>query len=208
MRSGSKPWCWKKALVFGRSHRVNEHFRDIRELDQPPLLAVPVEKIRDQLRLQLVLPAHRIVAQRDDLRDAPVGELNQARLLVEIRIRARENLDTPIQPHLERTDGVAALFAVAAAPQFGRDVARRGGVAGRDQPRRRKDLGSIRKRAGPQLLVDQVRVFRVVVGENPSPRQEHEHERNRQGLAEGMQKEPDQVGFPRNPDRDFPLLWH
>src|ERR1035438_9795484 len=121
----------EEALVLGRSDGVDEHFRNIGELYQTSFLALAIEEIGDEVRLDLVLGASRVVAQGDDLRDAAVGELDQAGLFVEIRIRTGENLDGPIRPHLERPDGVAARFGIAAAAQLGGDLVCRGEVAGR-----------------------------------------------------------------------------
>ncbi len=58
----------EEVLVFGREHRVHHHLGNIGELHQAPLLALLIEQVGDRLRLQVILGALGVIAQRNDLR--------------------------------------------------------------------------------------------------------------------------------------------
>ena len=83
----------EEALVFGRSDGLHQDWRNVVELHHPPLLAVAAGEVGDQLRLELILAARRVVLQGDDLRDLAACESDQPGFLVEIRVASGEDLD-------------------------------------------------------------------------------------------------------------------
>ena len=69
----------EEALVFRRQDRLHQHFRDVVEVDDAALFAIPVGKIGDQLRLELELRARGVVLRGDDAGDFAVREFDDAR---------------------------------------------------------------------------------------------------------------------------------
>ena len=59
----------EEMFILGGQHRVHHHLGNIVEVHDAPLLALAVEQIGDQLRLQMILGALGLIAQGNDLRD-------------------------------------------------------------------------------------------------------------------------------------------
>ncbi len=85
-------------------------------MDDAPLLAIAVEQIRDQLRLEQILRALGIVPQGNDFHQLAAGELQNSFFLIEVRIRAGEDLDR-VRPDVVPSHPVINLGAIAGAAQ-------------------------------------------------------------------------------------------
>src|SRR5579883_2136203 len=83
----------EKAFIFGRGQGLHQNRRDVVELDEAALLARRSRNIRDQLGLELIQAARRIVLQRNNLRDLSARELDYSGFLIEVRVRTREDFD-------------------------------------------------------------------------------------------------------------------
>src|SRR3712207_9580750 len=74
----------KRVMVFFFNDTATTEIYTLSLLDALPIY---------ELRLELVLRPRRVVLERDDRPDLAVVKPDDARLLVEVRLRAREDLD-------------------------------------------------------------------------------------------------------------------
>ena len=130
MRIGSKPLCWKKRLSSAEVTACTSTGGMSWNLTMRRFSRLGPERLVMSCGSSWYCGARRIVLQRDDLRDLAVGELDDARLLVEVGVAAREDLDR-VRLELVVSHRIAARFGVAAAPQLGGDLGGRNGVAHR-----------------------------------------------------------------------------
>ena len=156
----------KEALILGRGKGVHHYLGDVGELDDAALLAAGAGDVGNELRFELVLEAGGVIAERDDLRDFAAGEFDEAGLLLEVGIGARENL-YGVRMQLIVTNWVMVRIGIPAAAQFGGDGDGSGDVADGYRFGGGENLGGIRKRAGAQFLVDQPGVLGVKERKNP-----------------------------------------
>jgi len=148
----------------------------------PPLLAILVEQIRDQLRLQRILRPVRVIGQRNDLRHLVPGELDDPFIPLEVRIRTRIHIDLG-RLQREIAHPVAGRFGVAAPAQVRRYLLRIGNIAHVHGARSREQHGSIGKRSGRELGIDQPRVLHVIEREDRQTGSETQHQQNEENLA-------------------------
>jgi hypothetical protein len=109
-----------------------------------------------------VLNALGIVAERDDLRDTTAGELDDAGLVVKIRIGAGENLDAAVGAAVIPAHPVAAGLPIVALVELGDDLLGTDLVAHGDHPRGGENHGGGLKGTLPQLAIDQAGIADVV----------------------------------------------
>src|SRR5207249_3855836 len=84
-------------------------------------------EIRDELRLQLVLPAIGVVPEGNDARNSAFGEFDGTLFAIEIGFGAGEDFDF-LGLDVVVADGVIARFGVAAAPELGGNIGRGGRI--------------------------------------------------------------------------------
>ena len=173
MRSGSKPACWKNRLSSAEMTALHQHLGDVVESHQAALLAVAVEQVGDQLRLEQVLVRLGVVAVGDDARDDAVLEMKMTPGSCGVSVHAGKDLHA-VGADVVPAHAVAARFVVAAAPECGDEFLGGEGIADADGLRRGVDLGGFGERPGPQFLVDEARVVDPEVGEAAEHQDEDE----------------------------------
>ena len=103
-----------EALVLDRHESFHYMGGNFRVGNRPAFLAVAVEQICNQFRLEPVVIRRPVVGLGDDLRDAAPRNLHDCRVRLEIRIRSRGDLQAFGSPDVV-PEFVRRIFGVPAA---------------------------------------------------------------------------------------------
>ena len=136
MRIGIESGVLEEALVLRGDDGLHQDRRDVAEFHASAASRGWAREIRDELRLELILRPRRCCpAGRRSARSCPSVNLMTPGFLVEVGIRAGEDLDGV---RLDRVipDLIAVRFRVPAAAQLRGDIRGSHGFADRDGVRR------------------------------------------------------------------------
>ncbi len=173
----------EETLVLRRDDGLHQHFRDVVETH---------DEVGDQLRLELELRPLGVVLRGDDAGDFGAGELDDSGFRLD-GVRAGDDF-LGIGPQVVPTHAIRAGFAVAGAAQKIHQLDRGQLVAHRDDFRGRVDLGGVGEGAGAEFLIDQPRVFDVVVGKPDSTERQAKDDEDKQNLPQRAEQEADSLG--------------